>query len=456
MRKIMLMLCLIGSSAVFAYTSKGVHTESKSVYCPPIVTCTSDECTFNSLEKNYFGDYFISNNDNDGSPLSSSYSLASTTAMFHSNSFYEHCGYLSKEKKPLRLLIKSEANLEAHHTPDSSWTSSSNCEGNCPLKENLGFVIRNSILPEDILLSINGVDIHHLTKEYTRVIYEDALVGCAKQKECSFDISSSNHTKYGSVVVNMDTMKISNVASLDKAIEIKKTESFNAVEIHKIGTDNDREAIYCPAIVKRDQNGSCTFASAYGKYFGEPQCRATSYAIFEFKSVKFNSYDSSAICNYSNRATQATATVSIKAEANLEPYFERSSQMWQIQSPTYECSNANVSLCPFKQRVGFMVHNSNVTNGIYVSVKEKDISRLILTQNPYVGISRADVSDCGGQKTCVIEIMSSKHAKYGSITIDVDTMKVLEVVSLYPSYIKMDKLTSDSFDTVNIAYINLK
>jgi hypothetical protein len=78
----------------------------------------------------------------------------------------------------------------------------------------------------------------------------------------------------------------------------------------------------------------------------------------------------------------------------------------------------------------------------------------LFSNNASLSIAPHDAEPaCGGKTECTINLLSSQQAQYGSITIDMRTMKVLRMESFYPTYIKITKMPNTDSDIVEISYV---
>lgn len=450
MRKILLILMLLGCSFVFAAPPK-----DKVIYCPDKITCTNKGCSFSSEDSKYFGKISIVTND--GSPLLASYPYQSTTANFHSHETAARCNYGN-----LQLEIKNTSNLEAYRIAGSSWNGQNpteTCYGKCPLHESRGFVITNSVKSGEIYASVAQQNISKLNTKNSHIIFDDILLQCGGLKECVIDIQSSQYETYGYVVVDMDTMDILQVNSLDPIIKINKIKELNAIEINRIDEEREDEAIYCPPVLKCNTvSGTiCTFASIDVKYFG----RITDFRggtstdqLFTFHDASVDAYNlKESRCNYRSTGN-AEVTLLTNPEYHLENYSGKTGFGWKLQGNSYICVSTSTSTndCPFNKRFDVVIRNVNVGNGVYASIPTAYISQLFFN-NASLSIARHDtMSGCDGAKECTIKLLSSQQAEYGSVTIDMKTMNILRVNSLYPNYIKISKVPNKVSYIVEISY----
>lgn len=446
MKKVILISVLLGCSAVFAQTNETLLPKGKAIYCPIKITCENKTCTFDSEDTQYFGKLFIIKND--GSPLEASYPYKSTTANFHSNNTQASCNYGN-----LRLEIKAASNLEAYRIEGSSWMGTyptESCSGNCPLHESMGLVIINGIHSGGVYASIVQQDISKLITDSSHIIFDDALLNCGGVNECVIDLLSDLHEIYGNIVVDMETMKILQVNSLDPAIKIKKIDDLNAVEINKIEEEENEEAIYCPPVLKC-HDPSCTFTSLDAKYFGDfiPIKWASQLSLkFNSAHVDDNGF---AYCTYTDKAVASPVTLKTNyPDYRLEKYSSKSGAKWVSNwcTPT----NGSVNDCPLKRRTDVLIHNVNIGNGLYASAANIYQSQLVIN-NSYLSLIHDAVLGCGDNTKCTIDLLSSQQARYGTVTIDMKTMKILRVDSLYPNYIKISKVSNALYDLVEVRYV---
>ncbi len=452
MKKIILILALFGCSLAFAQINGEPTPKDKVIYCPTKITCdnTAKECTFISVDAKYFGKLSILKND--GTPLFTSYPYKSTTASFHSHDTEAYCNYGN-----LNLEIKAASNLEAYRIEGSSWSGKSpteTCLGNCPLHENMGFVIINSISPEGIYASIAQQDINKLITKNSRIIFEDILLQCGGLKVCVIDFLSAHREMYGNIFVDMETMKTLQVTSLDPTIKINKIDGLNAVEINRIDAKKEKKAIYCPPVLKCNFTNDCTFASLDAKYFGKIDAsKTTPGATLTFYSANVD-HGFQVSCTYRRDGDYHTATLSINHEYHLDSYSSKSDSKW-FNSGTL-CMISPES-CPFKNRFDIWIRNININSGLYASIGNTYISRLFYGDAfDMISIDHSDaLLGCGEKTECSINLLSSQQAQYGSVTIDTKTMRILKVDSLYPNYIKLAKVSGDGefSDTVDVSYV---
>lgn len=440
--KIIMAFALIGCQTSFAYISGKVPTETKAIYCPAAINCTSnslDSCKSNSTDEKYFG-----------RPQKSGVIAGRHTFSYvrekkgvdDGGCFYAPTG------SNLILPFKPAANLVSYNRkqPPSSWKNGQCGLNNaelCPLKEDLGFVIRNANIPEIILGSINDKVISNIKlKSYEKISWADTLADCGNEKECTIDFFSKNQ-KYGSVRVDTDSMKILEVNSLDpKKFQIHKVDLFNAVEIIKI--DKEKDAIYCPPEITCTGNtvSSCSFHSPDANYFGEMTGSAQAGTWGFYGAFYGVSPPSNPSCVYHG------VYLSIKPKMALESYYTKPDSVWGEQRRDTWCIDS-AALCPFKHLDGVAIYNANIA-GLKAAIAGKFIKSFYTDQS--LGITRDDASPgCDDKKECVIDLLSSQNVKYGSVKVDTNSMKILEVNSLYPSKIEINKI-ADSLNTVEIGY----
>ena len=77
----------------------------------------------------------------------------------------------------------------------------------------------------------------------------------------------------------------------------------------------------------------------------------------------------------------------------------------------------------------------------------------IARASQYASITDEDaLIACGNISQCDLNILSGKLLKYGSIKIDMNTMKILEIKNIFPTKIQIQKI--DSFNSISIGYAN--
>lgn len=214
--------------------------------------------------------------------------------------------------------------------------------------------------------------------------------------------------------------------------------------------------IYCPQEITGDQNGF--HFSGDTRYFGKIETNLSTWmdnkGSHSFKSVStsFHSSSTYGICIYEARCDYTKPNcwirLEIKPEANLEAYYTKSSA-WNFSGQSATCNASSTSSCPLTERLGFVIHNINMADGVLASINNSDISSIIISPR-YAGVYEDALTGCGSVKQCTVDLLSAKHIKYGSIKIDMDTMKILQVNSLYPDKIQINKL--DSYNTIEIYY----
>lgn len=223
------------------------------------------------------------------------------------------------------------------------------------------------------------------------------------------------------------------------------------------------EPIYCPQeIICGDTKGeNCQVIynkPSDAKYFGissSPYVNGT--YKFQLATATFHSYFPTGYCQYKTNNKGYTVNLFIKPESNIEAYYNPPNpSAWIFNRVDAKCndeSDASPYSCPFKERLGFVIHNINLSGGVFAAINGVKISDLISSPN-YVGIIYDDVLiGCGGEQECSIDILSGKGANYGSLKVDMDTMKILEVNPLYPTKIQINKI--EPFNSIEISYPNL-
>ncbi|MHB1221277.1 MAG: hypothetical protein ACYC0J_04715 [Gammaproteobacteria bacterium] len=448
MKKFVILLTLIGCSSAFAYITGKTPIETKAIYCPAEINCTSnslDSCKFDSADAQYFS-----------RPEVGGARIIGQHVFSYVNGEARGGGCIYDRGNGFILPFKPEANLVPfdRRQPPSSW-SNGLCGGKegkvelCPVKENLGFVIRNANVPEIIWGSINDKVIPSARielKSYARIGWKDALAECGSEKVCTIDLLSKSH-KYGAVKFDTDSMKIIQVSPFEpKKFQIHKVDFFNTIEIIKM--DEERDAIYCPSEIKCTgrPTSSCSFSSSNAKYFGEiigsPEAGTWG---FNWASSHDNKY----ACNYSN-----SVSLSIKPTMALEAYYNKPDSAWGRDPREKDRCKDSATLCPFKHLEGVAIYNYNVGGGVKAAIADKIIPGILIPPSKSLGISHDEaLPGCSGKKECIINLLSGQNVKYGSVKIDTDTMKVLETNSLYPSKIEINMI-SDSFNTVEVRYAN--
>ena len=221
------------------------------------------------------------------------------------------------------------------------------------------------------------------------------------------------------------------------------------------------KAIYCPKEI------ACTYSSTTNsytsceskfisdpKYFGKLNVsRGT--ATFQFVSAIASFHSSSTIgtCQYQYGGVGAFhAEVPIKPESNVEAYYlSQNPSAWIFQGGQATCESSKSTDCPLKERPGFVVHNVNVTGGIHVKADNGGIS---INTAAYAGMNDEDaLYACGNVTQCTMDIMSGRSLKYGSIKIDMDTMKILEITNDYPTKVQINKI--EPFNSIEVKYTSL-
>lgn len=255
MKKLVLFLSLLFFlSKIFAFDNK---KDIQPIFCPQKIICSNRNPTFN-LESCYYEEknnskYFGSlKTAFPGSVYGGIYSLISVHSSFHSSYTRGYCEYKfgGFPDPNLHLEIKPEANIEAHNNSSnrSKWAILSGGEAictdsstkSCPLKNRLGFVIHNLNVANGIRAISNGINLlNNATGNnlidisgYAAITDEDALVACGNVPTCNIDIISGKSLKYGSMVIDMDTMEIIEIKNdLPAKIQIQKIDPFNSIEI---------------------------------------------------------------------------------------------------------------------------------------------------------------------------------------------------------------------------------
>lgn len=231
--------CLLLGFSALANVSE--TPEEKPAYCPAEIKCTGttlSSCTYPTDHPEYFTGL---NLWNVGYPTPATYPYVATLSSFHSNLAINTCQYMLG-KAVFLLQIKPPLNLEASFKEGNNWIISADGTATCgspvatcPLKEKSGFVIHNSNVSGGVFASISDIQISKLipVSTYTSVIYDDALVGCSSEKQCTIDLVSPKGAKYGSVIVDMDNkLKVLQVVQQHPSeVQLHQIDSFNAVEI---------------------------------------------------------------------------------------------------------------------------------------------------------------------------------------------------------------------------------
>lgn len=235
---IIFFICQLLSLPSFAYVSGKVIKEEKPIYCPSQINCSRTQCDLSPENAQYFS------LPPDATKCVDANKFKSAEAGFHSSYSGGYCWYEGAHVgscSGIKLSIKPQTNLEAYYQKSSAWvfadksvTCTASSPSSCPLKERLGFVIHNFNISGGVFASINGQDISQSIApgSYTSIIYDDTLVGCSSERQCTINILSGKHIKYGSIKVDMDSMKILNVNSdYPTKIQINKLDSFNTIEL---------------------------------------------------------------------------------------------------------------------------------------------------------------------------------------------------------------------------------
>ena len=233
------------------------------------------------------------------------------------------------------------------------------------------------------------------------------------------------------------------------------------------------EAFYCPLridyinnqwqISECDKTGHC-YAEYHGilaKYFNQPNIKLTNNHTYLLDSASstFHSSSTNSSCNYSETPFRKNVIIlKIKPEANLEANIDGSTS-WIL--PNVIC-NEDTSQddwylkphlgCPLKNRLGFVIHNINVTSGVILQSNEINITQNI-PSTQYTAVTDEDaLYGCGNSQQCSIDIQSTKGLKYGSIEINLETMKVLNIIELLPSKVQIKKI--EPFNSIEVSYPN--
>src|SRR3990167_6571613 len=217
MKKTIVAISAFLSSSIFAYGSGAIEP----IYCPQEITCdfrANPNCKIKFIsDSKYFSNLLQGNPwPQDVETLQ----FVSSTASFHSRSTVGSCNYKSKKyiNYKFELSIKPESNVEAYYLSQNpfAWVfkgATATCESSkstdCPLKEKLGFGIHNLNVTGGVIVKAdNGIAISATnSNEYASINDEDALFGCGNVTQCTMDIMSSRSLKYGSIKIDMDTMK---------------------------------------------------------------------------------------------------------------------------------------------------------------------------------------------------------------------------------------------------------
>jgi len=223
-----------------------------NIYCPQIITCQSyaaDSCRVAEQSKDsiYFGKLKAL-----VAVAPKNYIFRLARSSFHSFYTEGYCEYGDQSNPVLRLDIKPSANIETSIEPADivNWVISGRGEAvcyssstkACPLKNRLGFVIYNVNLSNGITAISNGINLVNINNyrgndligisQYVAITDEDALLACGNVSECSIEINSGKSLRYGSITIDMSTMKILKIDNVfPSKIQIRKVEPFNSIEI---------------------------------------------------------------------------------------------------------------------------------------------------------------------------------------------------------------------------------
>lgn len=251
MNKFLLILSLCFASNIFAVTNTQI---TQQIYCPQSINCMSGNPGSCNLSQNNSKYFKLSKISNGSSYISSgTYSFQSVSSSFHSFYTDGFCEYSIKSgvnTYNLRLEIKPEANIEAYdnfgwlpvggglHSGEVTCKNTSSTS--CPLKNRLGFVVHNLNVSNGIKAISNGINLINnsnygnlvTVSKYIAITDEDALIACGNVDTCSIDITSWKSLKYGSIIIDMNTMSILEINNiLPDKIKIRKIEPFNSIEI---------------------------------------------------------------------------------------------------------------------------------------------------------------------------------------------------------------------------------
>ena len=233
------------------------------------------------------------------------------------------------------------------------------------------------------------------------------------------------------------------------------------------GYNNEQiDPIYCPQeIICKASTKSCEIKFVSDtKYFGtlKPFTGSSIDITYKFVSARapFHSESTGGSCVYisSNPIGYGNIELPIKHESNLEAYYAPKQQSaWVFGGYDSNCESSATVSCPLKERFVLIVHNINITKG--VNIKFGEYTYRGVGVNGYSAITDEDVlSICPGVKECTFDIVAgqspSNPLKYGSIKVDTDTMKILEVVQSYPSKIQITQ--NGIFNSVDINYPSFK
>ena len=218
----------------------------------------------------------------------------------------------------------------------------------------------------------------------------------------------------------------------------------------------DLQPIYCPAQINCTKTG-CDFDAKAAKYFSLPSnaTKCVDANKFKYAVAPFHSTSTAGSCWYEGQhiGTCGGIMLTIKPEANLEAYYQPNLSAWDFSGQGAKCTAETASSCPLKERLGFVIHNMNITGGLFASSNTIKITNLI-PSGGYVAVTDEDVLlGCGNVPQCTIDIISDKSFKYGSLTIDVSAMKILKINLLGPSKVQINKI--EPFNSVEISYPSL-
>lgn len=232
------------------------------------------------------------------------------------------------------------------------------------------------------------------------------------------------------------------------------------------------EYFYCPQridyqnkqwqITTCDKTGHCQadHRGIFDQYFNAPSINLTNNHTYLLDSVSSTFHSSAAnnSCNYSETPNRTNVVIlEIKPEANLEASINGSTN-WRF--PDVTC-NENLSNndwhlhphlnCPLKNRLGFVAHNLNITNGIVLQSNEITLTTDNIPMTQYKAVTdEAALYACGNVEQCTIDIQSSKGLKYGSVVIDLVTMKILKIIQLLPMKVQIKK--TEPFNSIEVSY----
>lgn len=237
-------------------------------------------------------------------------------------------------------------------------------------------------------------------------------------------------------------------------------ESLNSFAYVSGKVNIEKKQIYCPEQIQchRSPGGTqCDLNPEVKNYFNismdTPNEGCIDTATFTGAHGAFHSNTPGISCDYRPAHPGSCRYISLisKPEANLEAYYDKNS-LWVFSAINSTCLISKPSNCPITESFGFIIHNINVTRGLYVSINGINIIKPPINAVTYVNITFDDVfSICSSEKNCTIDITNSIHGKYGYIVIDMDSMKILQATSFYHEKIQINKSDS-SYNSVDVFY----